>query len=592
MMPKHFQHKAEPPDLPTNIRLKAGPDHLEIVYTSRYWFGGLWPLIFGAIWTTGIISATITEIEKGPSWSLLLVVPFYLVSLFLMGATARNYFHRETLRIDETGLTWRLSAIVPIYHRRVSWDHLIAIQDGCRYGERSLIRGWGLGIETDEKAFYLFLDLDYREEGEILKQYLTNYLADFCTRYGIVHPPCTGESKESKTHRREALYLRETPESLELSGVPEVRWEYRVFSIVWITGWTIGCITLSVTCFSSPPDTPWVLWFFVTLFWAIWLFVTPIMLMMNWRWETLHIDGEEVKYSVSLRLPFLFLPFQSRRVPIHDLGLAEPYAVHNNGYNETGIQVPTTGKPIRCFKTQCGTCSAFAFIDALNDRLREYGVTEESRFRNKKENASEVAPLDSRWTFHDDGVTQTLTRKGHVSARVFLTTLFVTVFINGIVSLFAVGAIVMWMEGKEPVFLPYFIAIIITPFLLLGFVALVTMLMILLQFFCRYTITLDTQGVRYRRSWFGVGRKRHWTFSDIGQVVIRRKAGNLRWRDTIRNPELADTRDGVTNPYPFYVQILDPEEQPLGVIPDLLEGEARWIASKIRQRERWSGQRE
>ena len=67
-------------------------------------------------------------------------------------------------------------------------------------------------------------------------------------------------------------------------------------------------------------------------------------------------------------------------------------------------------------------------------------------------------------------------------------------------------------------------------------------------------------------------------------MSVRHKKGKLHWFDILRNVELSDAYDDVTNPYPFFVQFFDHEEQPLGIIPDLLEGEARWFVSQIRQK--------
>jgi hypothetical protein len=47
---------------------------------------------------------------------------------------------------------------------------------------------------------------------------------------------------------------------------------------------------------------------------------------------------------------------------------------------------------------------------------------------------------------------------------------------------------------------------------------------------------------------------------------------------------LSNDYDGVTNPYLSYVHFLDHEEQPIGIIPDLLEGEAQLFVSRIRQK--------
>ncbi len=112
----------------------------------------------------------------------------------------------------------------------------------------------------------------------------------------------------------------------------------------------------------------------------------------------------------------------------------------------------------------------------------------------------------------------------------------------------------------------------------------VVLLMMCLQNFCRYKITLDNQGVQYRRSWFGIGWNRVWRYTDFAKVTAEYRTLKFLQLDMIRNPELGDAGDGRTNPYPFAIRFLSADDEPLGTIPDLLENEAILIAKQIRQK--------
>jgi len=393
--------------------------------------------------------------------------------------------------------------------------------------------------------------------------------------------PSRDKSKGMTTRRRGSLCLRETPDYLELTGAPEVNQYNRYFCAIWIAIWTFGCVYFTIAFFEPMGDVPmFTRLILLGILWSAWLLMVPFLLLMNGRVETLRIDSECVQHRTSLRLFFLVMPIQNRRVPLKDLGLSERYNVNNNGYWETGIQIPTSGKPIRCFTTQTGDTPR-AFINALNERLQQYGVTGKSRLQQKPQET----PLDSRWSLRDDGMTQTFTRRGRVTTWAFWSTIFGCVFVNGIISVVAGFFVDGWLKGEVSLVV---LIILSVPFagvtVFMGLPMLLMTFLVLLQLLCRYTITLDDHCVRYRRSWLGIGRQRIWMLTDIDTVSVKRKKSKLRWFEMFRNPELANSGDGVTNPYPFFVQFLSKANKPPCIIPNLLEGEARRIVSLIRQK--------
>ncbi|HBT77468.1 MAG TPA: hypothetical protein DEB39_11235 [Planctomycetaceae bacterium] len=568
--------------LPRNVRLTVEPDRLEIEYFSRCMLRFDLP-IFGAIWTAATVGGTITEIEKGVSWNILLILPFWVVAFGILCAILRNFFHRERLRIDADGLDWRLATGVTVYRRRVPWDRLIAIQVGCHYGPNKFITGWGMGVETDERSFYIFLDMDFEGDGKILRQTVKDFIADYRERYSLPEPSCSGVIRPSKVRRRDTLCLRETPERLEIEGAPGGRLEEQIFSLVWITGWTACCIALPFSLFPPHENMPlWVVLIIITIFWASWLFAVPMLLLMLWRWESLRVDSEGIEYRLAIRLPFLLIPLRTRRVPLRDLGLAETSRVSNGSYTNCGLEIATTGRAIRCFNTRNSNVGIAELILPLNKRLEQYGVTPKSRRRDFLENNPANGPLDSRWAFHNDGLGSGLTRRGRVTARMFGVMLFACVFINGTLAVAAVGIISLWQQKIVPFHFACIATLIFSLFLLFGVWTLCLAMMTLLQPFRRYAIMIDDQRIRYRCTLFGIGRRRSWDRSDVAKVKVVRRANPLRWYDTAINPELGESEDGKTNPYPFAVHLFDAEGELIGLIPGLLEGEARWIASLIR----------
>lgn len=214
--------------------------------------------------------------------------------------------------------------------------------------------------------------------------------------------------------------------------------------------------------------------------------------------------------------------------------------------------------------------------------------------RNGKYNrllyAEEFRPIDFRWSIQREGNAQVLTRPGGVSPGLLGGTLFACVLLIGIPAVLAGGIVGMWMKEENlHVFQWVFITVIILAVFPIGLWGIFLLFMMGLQFFCRYKITLDDQGIQYCRSWFGIGRNRFWPHVDFNDVSVECRTVRFLQLEMMRNPELADAGDGGrTNPYPYAIQFANSEGRPLGIIPDLLEGEAQWIARQIREMRKWN----
>jgi len=199
--------------------------------------------------------------------------------------------------------------------------------------------------------------------------------------------------------------------------------------------------------------------------------------------------------------------------------------------------------------------------------------------------------IKNRWTFRDDGSGMLVfERWGWVSIKSSVVLLVVCLFWNGGISIFVAACVASWMSDQASPFFRWFLTIFLIPFVLIGQMFLFGSVTRMLQYFCRYKITIDETGVRYRRSWFGIGRTRFWTHANIIRVSILRNRKDLTmlssaW-NSLRNPEFSDSVEGVANDCSFAIHFSNgtdgKDKHTSDMIRDLYEQEARAIAAKIR----------
>ena len=203
--------------------------------------------------------------------------------------------------------------------------------------------------------------------------------------------------------------------------------------------------------------------------------------------------------------------------------------------------------------------------------------------------AEKQTHIDNRWTLWDNGSGMLIyERRGWVSLKTSASLLAFCLFWNGITSIF-VAVCIMGITGwgNVKIFPPalcWFLAIFLIPFILIGLMILSHTLARLMQYFCQYRITLDKTGVHYRRSWFGIGLTRFWRYTNIIQVSVLRNKKNYRGWDCVRNPEIADSIEGIANDssYAIHFEGGASRKWTTSMIRDLYKMEAHAIAARIR----------
>ena len=221
--------------------------------------------------------------------------------------------------------------------------------------------------------------------------------------------------------------------------------------------------------------------------------------------------------------------------------------------------------------------------------------------KRKQLQAAEIARkqalVENRWTLRDDGSgTMVYERRGWVSLVTSAKLLGICLFWNGGVSIF-VAVCITSIAGvadnrKFPPALGWAMAVFLIPFVLIGLMIFSITAMTILQYFCRYKITIDETGVRYRRSWFGIGRTRFWSHANAVRIsILRDRKDYAKWwnntKECVRNPEFADSFEGKANDNSYAIHFADgsndtDKKRPSQMIRNLYEKEARAIAARIR----------
>jgi hypothetical protein len=218
------------------------------------------------------------------------------------------------------------------------------------------------------------------------------------------------------------------------------------FLLLWLIGWTVGCVILAVNIFSDPSVI-----LFAIPFWASWLVVASIVVWMRFGTETLIVGPDEVRFQRTA-----WIKLSSRTVPRAEV---QSFQECRSSYQENdqylwGIEMVTTGKPLR-----------FAF--RLPDRERAWLIHQLNRFIGSAGSALEQPPSaqpfmqrtgvvtagsmarplaydetrphppsDCRWQLAEDFDDLIVWRRGRLEWIAILGLLFINAFWNGIVSVF------------------------------------------------------------------------------------------------------------------------------------------------------------
>lgn len=404
------------------------------------------------------------------------------------------------------------------------------------------------------------------------------------------------------------------------------QWGGAAFLILWLTGWTFGCIMLLglvITQFS----------FFTLLFavpfWAAEVFVFFLVGSMIASREELILDANGLAYRWTLWR----LPVSRRRIPLAEITriadalvpkVAESNKKHPFSLGGHRLTVETIGRPLNLpggASDQEQAWLAHALAEMLTALKRFHGPIERSDGNQaatlpspdelpavlelRPPAAAPVRPpSDTTWKYAYDFDTISFRERGRLNLGGLGLLLFINCFWNGITGVFVASLWGFAPDGQNAPRPPdgwgwWGMFLFLLPFEIIGLVAFTLLVGVLLEPLRRSRWTLGRSSVSYRWSYLGLGRT--WTYEvrELDRLELRKrwagkeddsegKASKTEDEDEAQDQEAVEKGFVSGTDIRFHLALIDREGKGLCQIEHLSLGEACWIADVIlRERADW-----
>lgn len=339
---------------------------------------------------------------------------------------------------------------------------------------------------------------------------------------------------------------------------------------VWLSGWTIGCVFLAVAVVTKPE--PFMMLFAVP-FWASWLFVAALLSAMLFQREDIVLDSDGLLYTWRV-----LVPLHQRAIPVEELVRIECSESTNFEENDSPVayvEVVGRGRPLLML-SHLPEADRRWVAAVLDRRLGEI----QSRRSPPGYGVSQRAvdpPSDCSWSLEEDYDGATFSQRGRIAPLPLFLMLFLCLFWNGIVSVFALSLLGVAPGG--PVLhshewwkLFYFLI----PFVLIGLILSGLLLMIVLDPLRRVTWKFNRQEIQCRWSWIGLGRTYRYDAMRVGTIEQKIEKGSggasfLPWNSWVLT----------TASQRVILRLLDEHGTELTSLKGITLGEAEWMRSRI-----------
>ena len=413
------------------------------------------------------------------------------------------------------------------------------------------------------------------------------------------------------------------------------QWGAAAFLLVWLSGWTLGCIVLlGAVIFQFS----FFLLLFAIPFWAAELFVFSLVGMMIASREEVTLDQEGLAY----RWTVWRWPVARRRIPLGEtVGISGHHHVPENkgeggnAFAQTGhrLTLQTVGAPLQLpggatederrwlghvLEEMLTTLKRYYAHDALSKPTEnvlapaDLPAVQELR----PPSMSLVAPpSDSTWSQRYDFDTVTFLQRGNLSLGGLGMLLFVNAFWNGATGVFVT---VLWgfaplgyqdepqmPQGSEWWFLFFFLI----PFQLIGLAMFTALVLVLIDPLRRSRWIFKRDSIDYRLSYLGLGRTWPHEVRELDRLELRKNgadASSDASEDLPNDPKDEDgardaasatsdepepeepTPDDASEGTMFTLAFIDRQGADVCKIEDLSLGEACWMADVVlRERAGW-----
>lgn len=354
------------------------------------------------------------------------------------------------------------------------------------------------------------------------------------------------------------------------------------FLIIWLIGWTVGCVLLAYKVFV---DQEWMTIIFAIPFWSSWLVVFSLIVGGLTRRQRLEVDAEGLRY-----IDRAVVTLKNRRVPRDEFRkfvVTRRKSNSNDNRSKTGLEVRTSGKPLFMFQnmpdaelrwlsyqlSQLIESPAEKTADAPRARSDALGPRPQTLAISDQE---AEPPSDSSWELVRDFQSLKFVQRGRWSWSGVLGLLFICAFWNGIVAVFVGGLLGltpdMNMQGGQWWMLFFFLI----PFEVIGLVMLAALVFAVLEPVRRKAWQFEPGHVSYQYTWLGLGRRRAYPFESLERIDLGRRRGVLAQFGVKETAQDARESDA-----PYALTLVQPDNIELCTLDALTEGEARWIADTV-----------
>jgi hypothetical protein len=419
-------------------------------------------------------------------------------------------------------------------------------------------------------------------------------------------PESTPESTPPPQPRRLRVRVQDTPDGLMFRGRCGA-WGLVVFFVIWLAGWTVGCVFLAHEVIVKPQ-------LFTILFgipfWASWFFVAGLAVKKTFQVDTLVVGSESVGFERRV-----FSLIRRRQIPLQEIKNIIPLdkVTHGDGgdTHEWGVQLETRGEPLdlflgvsqqesewlayqlnRCVESVRGPVESIPAVENATPSLKsdapsEFHAEEPSNAVLPASTRMEP-PSDSRWHRADDVDAVAFHQNGRFAWAQFGFVLFFNLFWNGIVSVFIVGGLFginndARVAGAEWWGLFFFLI----PFEVIGVVGLGFLLLTLLEPVRKVVWRFGFAEIERRVTWFGLGPRQTYVAARLSRIDLRRSEPSQRLRAKAGHAS-SGTSYALGQGHKYALVFVDADNKELCTMPRLTEGEAAWIRDVLlRERRQW-----
>jgi hypothetical protein len=377
-------------------------------------------------------------------------------------------------------------------------------------------------------------------------------------------------------------------------------WATGAFRMLWLIGWTVGCVFLARTVINDPQLFHFM---FAVPFWASWIFVFCQVLKSFTQSEEFTLNSDGASYIRSV-----IFPICTRTVPLVEIQQFNPCQKirdSERGTLESGIEIRTLGQSLQ-FAFGLDIQERTWLWSELNDHLSELNrvtnvvpidvapAEDESIDTTPNERPDRIEalqpaydpvapPADCSWRRDDDFDSIVFRQRGKLNRQAVAGLLFINCFWNGGVGVFVLGLLGIGPPVPAGAMWWGFLVFLI-PFEGIGLVMFASLVLAVLEPIRTATWRFDSGSILHGLTWFGIGR--WWTYPVDSLVEIELRRAKVI--QPSRNP--LDLRNALrtirAGNAAFEVGLVGTNATDVCSVSDLTEGEARWMADVL-LRERW-----